>query len=365
MRRLAFVAPVLLALFAVVSPTAAQTVVGRVTEEGTLRPLEGVFVVLQTEDGVRRQGVLTGMDGTFFLRGAPGRFRVLAELIGHSTARTEPFTLEAGATVRRELAVPIEAVTLEGIEVETGARCRRRPSDGGAMARLWDEARKALEVTRWGEQERVFRFRAVEFDRVVDARTGEISELVERPRAGVSSSSMYRSIPADSLAHGGYVRQADDGSVDYYAPDAEVLLSDSFLDTHCFTIRAPPARERELIGLGFEPLPGRTVAEVEGVLWLERGSAELRRLDFTYRGLPFGHGDWAQAGGRVDFTRLPAGVWIVERWVIRMPLRFKEVGGYGTSAQDVQLVVLKEHGAQVRTVTTAAGQALWPITPEL
>ena len=37
----------------------------------------------------------------------------------------------------------------------------------------------------------------------------------------------------------------------YYAPDAEVLLSDAFLENHCFQVLPP---EEERVGLAFRPL---------------------------------------------------------------------------------------------------------------
>lgn len=350
-------APLVLALLALGGGASAQTVVGHVTEEGSLKPLEGVFVVLEDEAGVRHNGVLTGDDGRFFLRAPPGRFRLAAELIGHATARTDVLTLEPGSTVQVDMSVPVEAVTLEGIDVEAGARCRARPGAGEATARLWDEARKALEVARWSEQERILRFRAVEFDRDVDVRTGDVLANREKPKSGFSSSSMYQSIPAERLARGGYIQRDPEGGFSYYAPDADVLLSDSFLDTHCFIVRGSPEDEPGLVGLGFQPVPGRTVPEIVGVLWLDRGTAELRRLDFTYRGVPLGE-DWKQVGGEVDFARLSTGVWIVSRWALRMPLKLRQVGGYGNSPKGLDLVTVREHGAEVRSARSATGEVL-------
>lgn len=53
----------------------------------------------------------------------------------------------------------------------------------------------------------------------------------------------------------------------FYAPDAEVLLSDAFLDSHCFSLREATVQGEARLGLTFEPVPGRTIPEVRGVLW--------------------------------------------------------------------------------------------------
>lgn len=129
----------------------------------------------------------------------------------------------------------------------------------------------------------------------------------------------FASIPVEQLSRHGYVVSRDDGSTDFYAPDADVLLSDAFLDDHCFRFVAGNDGRAGMVGLGFEPVPGRRVAEITGVLWLNAASSELAELEFTYVELPFGELD-GEFGGEVGFSRLPTGRWIVDRWVIRMPV---------------------------------------------
>lgn len=335
---------------------AAQTVVGTVAERGSARPVAGAFIVLEAEDGRRLNGVLSDESGGYVLRGsAPGRYRLVAELIGYASTTTDWIDLAAGASVRRDIEVSVEAVSLDAIQVETGQRCRRRPGSGPETARLWEEARKALEVARWSEGQGLLRFSVVQHRRELDASTLRVLAQIEKPKSGLYDRSPFRSIPAARLARGGYIQLAADNRYDYFAPDAEVLLSDSFLETHCFRVMAPPRGEPELIGLGFEPVPERDLPDVSGVLWLDRGSAELKRLDYRYRALPFRHGDWPHVGGTVEFERLATGMWIVRRWQIRMPMRAQEVGGYGGAARDLDLLTLSEEGAEVRSVSTRDG----------
>ena len=45
----------------------------------------------------------------------------------------------------------------------------------------------------------------------------------------------------------------------YWAPDAAVLLSDEFLDTHCFHVTRNERRAPGLIGLAFQPVRGRNL----------------------------------------------------------------------------------------------------------
>lgn len=338
----------------------AQTVVGRVAEEGTLRPLGGAFVVLEDADGRRTAAVLTGRDGRFVIRaGVAGSYRLRTQMIGYATTETDPFRLEPGETAQRLIQVPLRAVALDGIRVTGGARCRPRPGSGPETARLWEEGRKALEVASWTEKESVVRFHAIRHRSVLDPRTLRVVERSEEGWRGWSGRSPFSSIPAERLATEGYVRQAADGELTFYAPDADVLLSDLFLDSHCFFVRSPPADEPELIGLGFEPVRRGPHPDIRGVLWLDRGTAELRRLDFGYTAVPtVPAGLHAVAGGRVEFERLATGVWIVRRWWIRMPEVALRVGGVSGNRPEPILTAIHETGAEVRSATAPDGRPL-------
>ena len=337
----------------------AQTVGGVVTEAGTNRPLPGVFVVLTDEAGRQAAGVLTSPEGRFFLRaGRPGTYRLTAELIGYASAEEAPFTLAAGESLRRDIAVSVEAVSLDEIRVATGERCRARPGSGPETARLWEEARKALEIARWSEEEGYLRFQVVRHRRELDARTMRVVKQEESGKVGLYDHSPFVSIPADRLDSGGYIQAVSDGTWDYFAPDAEVLLSETFLDNHCFRAAGPPPGEPDLIGLAFEPVPGRDLPDISGVLWLDRGSAELRRLDYSYTKLPFTDESWPQVGGRVEFERLATGMWVVRRWHVRMPLAATGTGGFGGGRREIDLVSLIEEGGEIRSVSTRSGQVL-------
>ncbi|NIN09887.1 MAG: hypothetical protein GTN62_00560, partial [Gemmatimonadales bacterium] len=69
------------------------------------------------------------------------------------------------------LGVPVVAVELSGVSVEAERRCVTRPEEGLEMARVWEEARKALAATRWTEERRLFAFRVHRYSRVLDPNT--------------------------------------------------------------------------------------------------------------------------------------------------------------------------------------------------
>ncbi|MEO8620730.1 MAG: TonB-dependent receptor, partial [bacterium] len=79
------------------------------------------------------------------------------------------------------------------------------------------------------------------------------------------------------------------------------------------------AGDANLIGVAFTPSRDRRDShDIEGTLWLDRGTAELRYLEYRYTNLPDVVAT-AKPGGRVEFLRLSDGNWLVSRWSVRMP----------------------------------------------
>jgi hypothetical protein len=342
-------------------PLAAQAVRGSVVAESGGAPVPGAMVLLLDTSGKMRAGALTGADGRFSLAApAPGTYVLRAERVGHASAVSPTLSLKAGETVEQRLVAPAQAVALAGISVRAGRRCQVRPEEGEAAATLWTEARKALNAAAWARDARQSTYEVVRFDRELDP--GSLRVLRDDRRTGTAvTTHPFASIPADSLSRRGFVQTGPSGTF-YYAPDALVLLSDTFLDDHCFRVSEGGAEG--LVGLAFEPVRGRDVPEVRGVFWLDRGSAELRWLEYDYVGLP-GELPEGKLGGRVEFERLPTGAWLVSRWAIRMPRlareteRTRETTGSTGGAARVRerLVGIQETGGEVRVAGSRAPAA--------
>ena len=295
---------------------AAQTVAGRVVEAGSGAPVAGAFVVVLDDAGGRVGAGLTGDDGRFtFVATRPGSYRLRVQRIGYQGVTTEPVAVGRGATVPLVIPVPGEAVALEGLRVAGEGRCVLRPEEGEPTHRLWTEARKALEVAEWTVGGRPLVYDLVVFERVVDAET-EVVERETAKRIQLVNDQPFVSDPPDSLALLGYARRKRRG-FEYYGPDAAALLSDIFLDTHCFR-RVPGGSA--LAGLAFFPVAD-TGSDIRGTLWLDRATAELRLLEFRYVRPPIPI--WVDPetfGGTIRFARLPDGAWIIDHWKIRSPM---------------------------------------------
>ena len=307
--------------FCMGSNAAAQVIRGVVTDRSTGSPIRGAFVALLRQDGRQATGVLTGNAGEFVFRAPAGTYSLRAERIGHQTTNVPAFTIAAEQTHTVNIQLDIAALQLSAITVRTDARCDRVEGSRETAA-VWDEARKALTVTAWveGSTAAVFRVRLTE--RELDAGLREVGS----PEIRFSSSAgkrAFRTIDHDSLERFGYVFLRGEDRY-FIGPDAELLLSNSFLSQHCFRLVRRNDR-RGMIGLAFEPIRGRTVPDIRGALWLDEGSAELRFVEYGYTGNP-AYTDERYAGGRIEFDQLSNGAWIVRRWWIRAPQLVREQG---------------------------------------
>jgi hypothetical protein len=292
-----------------------EAVRGTLVEDPDGRTIPGALVMLVDSAGTERAHALSDSAGGFRLGApGPGRYTLRAERVGYAMTSSPVIAVRPGETVEHRLAVRVQAVRLEGLAGIAEPRCESRPAHAERTRMLWEEARKALAAAAWAQDAPLFTFQVRRWKRPLDLgtrrrkyTTAEIS-LVSAPRP-------FESLPAAGLAAEGYVRR-EGGETVYYIPDAHVLLSDEFLDGHCFGV---VAGRSGWVGLSFEPVPGRRLPDVHGVLWLDPATAELREMVFGYTGLS---GSVARegAGGRVEFERLPHGAWIVRRWAVRMPV---------------------------------------------
>jgi hypothetical protein len=346
--------------------TNAQAIAGKVLAKIDGAPVVSAIVTLLDSAG---QSVATKLaeDGGSFDFTAPhvGSYAIRVERVGFRSTTTAPFLVRQGEQVDVPVTILSEGVSLRAVKVSADRRCVVRPQEGLATAELWNEARKALNATQLTQMAQAavrsrrnphrFAVRWRKFDRDLEPRSLAVrsEELAEAEGEAVTP---FVSADPELLARSGYV----DGDIatgsTFFAPDAAVLLSDRFLDTHCFRIQAPDkGRRDDVIGLAFEPLSltsegSRRRVEVSGVLWLDRGSAELRYLEYGYVNLPF-DADANRAGGRLEFRPLPDGRWIVWRWYIRTPGIERHEGVYST--QQTSIMRVREQGAELLEVMPA------------
>lgn len=354
----------------VAAPAPAQLVRGTVVDSATLRPISDFTIQLldSTDTGVA--AALAQPEGRFSLRApAPGRYSLRVLRIGFRRTQTSPFQVGVGETVEQRVRMPQVSVALTGIRVVGRQRCEDLPSGGEALATVWEEVHKAVQAVALTGTEQRLRMRVRDYTRDISIDEGIPGNEQSSEREGVSAHP-YVSPDAASMAREGYVRRQPDGTW-YYAPDADVLLSEAFVGAHCFRLQRDAVSGDSLLGIAFEPVRRRPPPDIRGVLYVDRQSAELRELRYRYTSLP----DAATTqdfGGRVTFQRVPGGAWIIREWVVRGPVfsvrPHVQLSSSGlqargaaptTSGLDSALAAVHEGGGEVLAALTLAGSTVW------
>lgn len=319
---------------------AAQTVRGTVLEAESRSPLAGVLVSLLDFQGERLDATLTDDRGGFvFDVGRYGRFRLRAERIGLQSSTSAAFDLFGSQVHEERILMGQRPVLIEGLVVDSRVeQCRLDRSNAVLLQRWWREVRTALDVSSVVQSQGLLGFRLDRYERAWDPRVSEIVAESRNTEMGLTTQP-FVSADAEFLAEEGFVQGPPDGSLEYFAPDADVLLSDVFLARHCFSLSEHD--DESLLGLSFQPTTEER-ADISGTLWVDTTTAELRTLDYGYANMPDIPGD--RAGGFVAFEYLPTGAWIVREWYIRMPTLARE------GDDDVELVGYVDVGARAEVL---------------
>jgi hypothetical protein len=340
---------------ALAAPLAAQTVRGTIALPNNA-PASGVIVVAIDDHGMASARALSNSRGEFVLQlPRPGHFALRLLRIGYRPSDGSPVAVSGAGTVTTRLVFSAEPVVLPAVTVNAPETCRVGADTGLVIARVWEEARKAMLSTQLSADSAPLVAEWIEYDRTLDS-TGRVVRDQRVRTSRHPTTHAFRSQAADFLADSGYVVTTRDVTT-FYVPDVDVLLSDVFASGHCFALAAPPSASANLIGVAFHPSARRRAfRDIEGTLWLDRGSAELRKLSFAYTNLPEAALS-AGAGGEVEFLRLDDGIWIVSRWHVRMPQlaterpMFSGLRRIVVAGTRVALRGVKESGGEVTSIS--------------
>ena len=294
-----------------------QVVTGTVVQPDSTTPLAGAIVVVTDAQGGTIARVLTGSRGGFSVAlPAPARYNLTLLRIGFRPTAGPTVDVATGETARTRIVAGRAVVTLAAMRARERETCRVSTDTGLMVARVWEEARKAMLSSQLSADGTPLYAEWVEYDRALEPNGRLVRQQHVRSAKHLTQHA-FKSVPADVLREQGYVSQ-DSVGVNYFAPDAEVLLSDAFVSGHCFRLVESPTNA-DLVGVAFTPnADRRDMREIEGTLWVHRASSELRNVDFRYLNLQEPSGQ-AEPGGRVEFLRLAEGNWLVSRWFVRMP----------------------------------------------
>lgn len=292
----------------------AQAVRGRLTTPaGTSLP--AALVTLLDAQGAPVRVAVSNRGGDFsFGHVGAGRYTVRVERIGRPAATGQPFLVGPSNTVslgiRQEDSGPVGLGS-----VRMGRVACAPESPGGAVGSLWAHAVRYLRVAALAEEAGLLRVRGVRYVRRLDRDYGFSTGVIEQ-RPFVESGMPFPPLP-EGQPGGSFAGPDSSGAPAYAVAGPAALLAPGFLQAHCVyevAEGAVPGR----VGLRFRPLPDQASVGIEGVLWLDRATAELHALEYQYRD-PRGElprGAAGAVGFRVDADGFPR----VSRWYVRVPL---------------------------------------------
>ncbi len=333
-------------------PLQAQVIRGRVLLPDSTTPVAGVVITAIAASGTEAARALSTSAGTYVLRlPLSGQYSLRALHIGFRPTTIDGVDVGARDTTERTIVVTGLPVSIATVTVRDRGRCDMRARDSETLVQLWGQARAALAAAQLTELDAALELQVVRVSGHMDAITygtavgrGTLgTPHIETDTASAEElivSRAFATTAADTLLQSGYVRRNADGRVVFDAPNAEVLLSDPFAAHHCFSITNGPEQHRDWIGIGFTPQHDvGDVVGIRGTFWLDRSSAELRRIDFDYTNLPnealrlceqsrpgkptcsdFNNDrNRLGLGGTMSLERLSSGEWLTDSWTMRLP----------------------------------------------
>lgn len=317
------------------SAAVGQTISGTLRDSETDRPVVGGFLSLLNEEGHTVRANFTTANGTFSLGApGPGTFRIHIARIGFANWITEPYELAGGQGLTVTIRIPRQPVRLDELRVEVTRSCLDDPSQGVELATAWGEFRKAIETAVWAEGRGELTFTVLEYERTLSS--GNLRELdsTKRARQHVRLPP-FRSLSATQLMMNGYA-VIDPDSLVVYAPDASVFLSREFAEGYCFGLRRDEVDGAPMVGITFRPRRNRRVVDIEGTIWLDEQSAELRRVQIGYRNMPLPRGTRRRlVGADLAFQRLPDGPFYIGEWWLRFPIGHLERNAFSPRSERV------------------------------
>lgn len=296
---------------------AAQRATGVVRDSTSSEPVAGA--VVSALDSLKHTVArsITDATGRYFVELPATAAQLRIVRIGYQP-RAIVMPRVRGQVVTIDVGMLKLATLLSTVLVNDERVCSADKDRVGALS-LWDQARAGLLTAVVAREAHPVNATIMSFQRVIDLANHRVVSLSSRILSGNTTRPFLAADAPSVLAERGYMENTADAGQLFKAPDADVLLDDSFATTHCFSVVQPDTAHTGAIGLAFEPARGRdTLVDVSGVLWLEAGVPAIRSIEFTYTDKA-GVLKRNNAGGIMTFASMPNGVVFIANWTLRLP----------------------------------------------
>jgi len=193
-------------------------------------------------------------------------------------------------------------------------------ADRGPAFQYWEQARAGLLAEVVAREANPANATIITYERRERLGDGLVRRQVQSSRSGRTTRPFLAAESAPTFARRGYMLEAS-GERLFSAPDADVLLDESFAATHCFHLQTADAAHTGQIGLAFTPVPDRpdSLVDIAGTIWIDRTNPSLRSFDFRYTNLEPA-ASRVPTGGHIEFRSVANGVSFVERWALRLAI---------------------------------------------
>lgn len=305
----------LIVALAATSPLAAQSVTGTVSDSASRQPIPGAVVQLLGERGEERGRGLSDIRGAFLVRATGDVRSVRVVRIGFRPSVT-PVTDIPATGLQLDITLRRIPAFLDPVRV-VAAQCNERRNRGRSPIGLIEQVRAGLLASVVTREQNPAAMTRLTYERTFENGPREPSQSVFLDSATRQTQSFRAARGAATYVQSGFYVEVD-GEGYFDAPDAETLLDDAFAAGYCFRVMPRDRSRPREVGLGFEPAarrPGRV--DVDGALWIDTVSRELRGMEFRYIGLNRAI-EAMEPGGEIIFRTLPNGMVIVERWQLRL-----------------------------------------------
>ena len=294
----------------------AQRVVrGTVLDSAQAIALPGAVITIVDSSGATGARTISDASGRFAIT-VPARASTLHLIrIGY-----RPRDVPVGvASSTLELVMSRIPPMLDAVRVSDRELCPGS-ADRGPAFEYWEQARAGLLAAVVAREANPATATTLTYERRERLGDALVRRQVVTSRTGLTKRPFLSPEPAPTFARRGYMLEAG-GERTFAAPDADVLLDESFAATHCFHLQTADAEHTGQIGLAFTPVPDRpdSLVDVAGTLWIDRANPSLRSFDFRYTNLEPAAAR-IPTGGHIEFRSLPNGVSFVERWALRLAI---------------------------------------------
>jgi hypothetical protein len=266
----------------------------------------------------------SGATGARTISDATGRFAITVP------ARASTLHLIRIAYRPRDLPIPVTNTALElvmsrippildAVRVSDRELCPGS-ADRGPAFQYWEQARAGLLAEVVAREANPANATTITYERRERLGDGLVRRQVQTSRSGRTTRPFLSPESAPTFARRGYMLEQG-GERLFAAPDADVLLDESFAATHCFHLQTADAAHTGQVGLAFTPVPDRpdSLVDIAGTIWIDRTNPSLRSFDFRYTNLEPA-ASRIPTGGHIEFRSVANGVSFVERWALRLAI---------------------------------------------